>query len=732
MYFSIKNCNLTPTMTVGVVNVLNLNTKSSFIGSIGPTGPTGSIGSTGPTGSTGQKGPDALSNIGFIAVFGGNSQLNSEYLSYNGKYDTNTSSTLNGFKIPVACVLKGYSYAIQNTSSNGKLQINKNGTVFYYINANNSSFNTLGGVIDVGPDDEPKGYKTFEKGDYCEVLTSENAVFGNCTITLYFTPQCLTAMVSGHGFRISSQFTPSVAEGQQMLGIMRYSLIGKLFASISPSDHYGTSGQWIQANDALKKNGKTWPWASIEGGVFISETLGRVRYHVAASSHRYNNRSDTLGGFGFFEAALPFKYWSRVVMSDTLLLPPYGVCFPSADDGKLFGAGWIGMPFFDFSSANIAKDPISWTFFADAENFSGPVCCYPPQFFARRIQSWGNVRLAEDKSLPPEYATTDISAGLGFTGPPGAVNVSVGGEIPNIKCAFTLDIADGSMVWKVPEIQLPAEGNVWGSDTSFFTEKNYVTIKEKLEKKLSNEKVTLLPKISSVSGTLPFEIGVKRVVEVGVTEIDSVLKIDAKVVPTADGNAYCITGPDTGKPLSRYYVQTNDIKDSITNGTGKTVNRRWCVPTGPPEVLKNIEYNTGSKPVTFKNDILKAYVSPIAFGGIKTVVLEDGTTVEYGLVKFNEQPAIASLAVDFPSDFTQSKLDELQARFEFLMTSDFRNQTRRSSWTQDPGKLTRVDPAMIIPEGSRKKGYVPIAVGSYAGATLESSTPAPEMYSETW
>ena len=722
-------------MTVGVVNVLNLNTKSSFIGSIGPIGPTGSTGSNGPTGLTGsigQKGSDTLSNIGFIAVFGGNSQGNSEYLSYNGKYDTNTSSTsstLNRFKIPVSCVLKGYSYAIQNTSSNGKLQINKNGTIFYYINANNSSFNTLGGVIDVGPDDQPSGYKTFEKGDYCEVLTNDNAVFGNCTITLYFTPVCVTAMVSGHGFRISSQFTPSVAEGQQMLGIMRYSLIGKLFASISPSDHYGTSGQWIQANDALKKNGKTWPWASIEGGVFISETLGRVRYHVAASSHRYNNRSDTLGGFGFFEAGLPFKYWSRVVMSDRLLLPPYGVCFPSADDGKLFGAGWIGMPFFDFSSANIAKDPISWTFFADAENFSGPVCCYPPQFFARRIQSWGVVRLDEDNTLPPEYATTDISAGLGFTGPPGAVNVSVGGEIPNLDCAFTLDIADGSMVWKVPEIQLPAEGKVWGSDTSFFTEKNYATIKTQLINKLPNEKVTLLPKISSVSGTLPFEIGVKRVVEVGVTEIDSVLKIDAKVIPTADGNAYCITGPDAGKPLSRYYVQTDDIKDSITNGTGKIVNRRWCVPTGPPEVLKNIEYNTGSKPVTFTNDILKEYVRLNSLDGIRTVVLEDGTTVEYGLVEFKKQPAIVSLAVDFPSDFTQPKLAELQARFEFLMESDFTNQTRRSSWTQNSGKLTRVDPAMLI---TPTIGFVPVAVGSYAGATLASSTPARPMYTDTW
>jgi hypothetical protein len=285
------------------------------------------------------------------------------------------------------------------------------------------------------------------------------------------------------------------------------------------------------------------------------------------------------------------------------------------------------------------------------------------------------------------------------------------------------------MIWKVPAIKIPPAGIAWSADTSFFTEKNFNSVKAQLIAKSPQNKVTLLPKQLSVSGaTIPIGIGVKRIVQVGVTEIDSVLKLNASVIPSVDGNAYCITGPDAGITLSRYYVQTNEIKDNIQNGTGDFVDRRWCVPTGPPEALKNIEYPTGSKPITFKNDILKAYVSPIAFGGIKTVVLEDGTTVEYGLVKFNEQPAIASLALDFPSDFTQPKLDELQARFEFLMTSDFSNQTRRSSWTLDPGKLTRVDPAMIIPVGSRKIGYVPVAVGSYSG----SSTPAPNMYSDLW
>lgn len=712
-----------PTCPTELIRPTGSTGPIEIIGPTGPTGPTGLTGKTGPTGPIGKKGSDTLSNVGFIAVFGGDLQLTSQYLSYNGKYDTKISDN-SGFNIPVSCILKGYSYAIEKISS-GQLQINKNGTNLYNINTN--IITNLGGYIDIDTQDEPSGYKTFKKGDCCKVLT--NLVeFGKCTITLYFTSQSVTSMVSGHVFPMYSQFTQDVAGGEkQMLGVMKYLRISKLFASISSKDHYSMSGQCIQGRDGLSVEGKSYPWGSIEGGLFISEKLGGLRYHIAASSHRYNNRSDTLGGFGFYEMGLPFRYWSRVIMSDRLLLPFYGVCFPTADDGKLFGAGWIGMPFFDFSSSGIAKDPISWTFFADAENFSGPVCCYPPQFFARRIDSWGNQMLSEDPSLPTEYAITDISTGLAFTGPSGNVNLSVGGEIPNINCAFTSEEDDGSMVWKVPEIQIPSAGNVWSADTSFFSEKNFANVKAQLIEKSPQNKVTLLPKRSSVSGTVPIEIGVKQVVEVGVTEIDNVLKIDASIVPSADGNAYIIAGTDTGKPLSRYYVQTDEIKDQITNDTGKTVNRHWCVPTDPPNTLKNIEYSTGSKVVTFKNDILETYVRYNSLDGIHIVTLEDGTTLGYGLVKFNEQPAITSLADDFPDDFTQEKLDELQARFEFLMTSNFTNQTRRSSWTQTPGKLTRVDPAMLI---TPVLGYVPIVIGSYPASGPDHK--AGKMYTKTW
>jgi hypothetical protein len=539
------------------------------------------------------------------------------------------------------------------------------------------------------------------------------------------TAKALAAMVTGHAFRIEVKFVPSLGE-TRVLGLMQYTRYGRLFTSIGTEDHYGTSGQWIQAPDGISTPKGSWPWGSIEGGFFVSDKLGGVTYHVAGSSHRWNMMSDTLGGFGFYERGLPFQYLARVVLSDRLLLPPYGVCFPRADEGKLFGAGWIALPLFEFENDVSDNDPLTWTFFADSENFSGPVCCYPPQFWARRIASWAALRLGEDTSLPAEYGTTDVANGLAFSGPrAGELGMGVSGEIPNMKCAFTTDDPEGSMVWKVPEIRMPAAGSAWLADASFFTERNFAQLKGQLS---TGSPVTLLPKKADLMNSAEFHLGVKRVVTVGVTEIDDVLGIDARVNRDATGDAYVVSGADAGKTLGRYYVQTDTIKDTITNGTGKVVSRRVCVPTATSGAITASEYTSvtsGSKAAAFRNTTLEQYVSARALNGIETVTLEDGTVVRYGLVRFVEQPAIASLAADFPADFKPERLNALQKRFETLMRTNFAGQTRRSQWTKS---LVRVDPNMLI---TPVLGYVPIAVGSEPAGPAGGGV-AQSMYPATW
>jgi hypothetical protein len=62
--------------------------------------------------------------------------------------------------------------------------------------------------------------------------------------------------------------------------------------------NYGTSSQWIQANDGVRdpqNHDLGWPWGSIEGGHLVSRGLGGARYMVAASTHRWDARSDVAG-----------------------------------------------------------------------------------------------------------------------------------------------------------------------------------------------------------------------------------------------------------------------------------------------------------------------------------------------------------------------------------------------------------------------------------------------------
>lgn len=525
------------------------------------------------------------------------------------------------------------------------------------------------------------------------------------------------AMLTGHAFPVYAQFPKSNAN-RRILGYTQYTQLWSLFEP-PVSDHYGTTGQWIQAGDS--SDGA--PWGSIEGGFFAAAKYGGVRYHVAASTHRYNNRSDTLGGYGFYEQGLPLQYLARVILSPRLLLPPYGMCFTDKSEGALFGAGWIALPLFDFESANVDKDPLTWTFYAHATNFNGPVCCYPPQFFERRVQSWADLRRAEDSSLTESYLTHDPATSLAFNGPvEGTQDWSIGGEIPNIGGAF-VEGEEGAFTWKVPRIRIPKKGSTWACDARFYTESNYAAIKQSIEGATSATP-TLRSVQAVLKGTYHIDIGTKIVVTPGVKEIDDVLDIDAKV--TAANGAFVVGGLDAGKTLGRYFTQTPNVKDRITNGTGEAVDRllsKRLAKTPKDRAIANAEFKARDEdaPVTFANRTLEEYVERVSkhTGGIKTVTLRDGTKVRYGLVRFIEQPAIASLAKDFPDDFTPAKLDLLQKRFERIAATQLERSSRSLA-------LVTIDPAMLI---TPLRGHVPVAVGS---VPARGGGRATQMYDATW
>jgi hypothetical protein len=508
------------------------------------------------------------------------------------------------------------------------------------------------------------------------------------------------AKLTGLIFEMSTRHLRTLGD-IQIFGSTQYTQVYSVFSPTISNTQYGVSGQWLQAGgNSIDENGRNWPWGSIEGGMIVTEKYGGpTRYHVAASTHRYSTLSDTLGGYGFYEGALPEKYWARVIVTETLVLPPCGICF-SGSEGKLFGSGWIALPLFDFGSIGIAKDPLTWTFFCEAQNFSGPVCCYPPQFFARRVTQWGDSTRITKPGCPESFYSPNIAETLAFSGK--TIDfMSVGGEIPDKEAVYKF-----GNVWKLPNIKLPAANSAWLADPIVYTERNYNQIKTQLANAGATTvsligKPAVLPNIKC-----PFDIRVFT--DAAPSRIPMLVDLDI----VNHGNAYIVKGSDAGKTLGRYYSTTtnNDLAPILDNNFTN-------------------DYQTNAKlPLTFKNQILQDYLLTVAKGGIKTITLIDGTTVRYCMVKFIEQPAIMSLAKEFPTDFTPEKLLILQSRFTKIAASNFTGQFKNSSYT-DTANLTNVDPAMII---SRDPGYVPVAFDSYPAPVLGKVSDVSRVYNADW
>ena len=582
------------------------------------------------------------------------------------------------------------------------------------------------------------------------------------------------AMLTGHVFPIEINCPVN-----EILGYTQYTQVFSLFnpGKFQNSDNtyeynsYGTIGQWIQAPDkSLGSNINSGPWGSIEGGFFISEKYGDIRYHVAISTHRYNNRSDTLGGYGFYEKGLQKEYYSRIILSPNIILPPYGICFDNNAEGKLFGAGWIATPLFEFnildknqSSQTLLSDPLTWTFYAHAQNFDrSPICCYPPQFFARRLDSWKTQRKLEDKNLTDDYLNIDVKTTLAFKGRSSteteinAINnpiyIQTGGEIPNLICSYWdwkkenkewKDINNESTpkyMWKIPNIKLPQKDSIWLANAKYYKRDNYRNIKNYLSPSLvTPSTVSVTPPTMLVMSGLPaklgsnlnlepnIEIGIKRVIEHDVTELDDRLKIDAKVIKSNDGQKYIVQGNSAGMTLGRYFERDGDlVKDkngkviSITNGTGKSLTIHTCSEVNESNstpFLKNQDYSRDNPPYKFVNAELKELVLEYSIpdnnnnnNKEREAKLKDGTTIYYGIVPFEKQPAILSLINDFPDDFTDVKIDELKQRYLKLLNTKIADTSIDVKDNLVKDNLVNIDTALII--NNIQNGYVPIAYGT--------------------
>ena len=97
---------------------------------------------------------------------------------------------------------------------------------------------------------------------------------------------------------------------------------------------FGYWGQWIQSAKGSDAG-------SIEGGMFQDDKVGLTyypKYHTGAAAAS-NPNSDTTGGWGFRERKISCKWMTKLVMTNSVVLPPNSLGFESSQDTHEMSGG---------------------------------------------------------------------------------------------------------------------------------------------------------------------------------------------------------------------------------------------------------------------------------------------------------------------------------------------------------------------------------------------------------
>ena len=195
---------------------------------------------------------------------------------------------------------------------------------------------------------------------------------------------------------------------EEIYGSSYYVRVFPFFDEVPDSGQWGVWGQWIGDWGGAHPNH---PFNSIEGGLFIADKMGRTRfpkYMIGSATHLYSGDSDATGGWGFYETRIDCGLLGRITLTNRVLVPPNLLGFEDGqddfenEDGIFFGNSWVALPVFggklrsDDDAPSTDSGRLTWTFVADAANFSGPLVGYVPEHWARRLDRWNAMDILDD------------------------------------------------------------------------------------------------------------------------------------------------------------------------------------------------------------------------------------------------------------------------------------------------------------------------------------------------
>jgi hypothetical protein len=407
-----------------------------------------------------------------------------------------------------------------------------------------------------------------------------------------------------------------------------------------------------------------------------------------------------------FEPSLTAAFQSNRLglaqLSNRLLVPPDGFTVASAPQEALLGTGWAALPLIPAgtSAQGLPTGNQSWALFLNSANFAGPVAFYVPPI-------WTSVDLL-DLGLE----------GFGFD----AMPVKIGGqgmEVGHIPTYAGVD-AQGIRYRRAPQIAFPtaADGHALflQDEVSF----DRTAIWDGFAAWMAGGSApTSFVSSGVVPVTVPAGWGYDPANAASYQPAPAYMHIDAPgatsdevVVPDAVMVPEWVPAPKGGIGLGIHGVVPNADGQATFPEYFKEVSGRWvAIPAAqvPPE--------TGLLDVSFPvaenvSPGVPTQVGPRAWAaGPYVVRLLDGSAVEYVWYRFVDQPAIQQLQL------SAGALQSLQSFVTTLHRSWGVNGVTIPPPTS--GALATLDPALIVtPPAGLAAGYVPVAVGQFAGRFL--------------
>jgi hypothetical protein len=229
--------------------------------------------------------------------------------------------------------------------------------------------------------------------------------------------------IGGDILQTSDIFKPE-SQRRDLYGLSFYDRIFS-FYDVAPDAQNGLWGQWIQAPDShpFGPGG-----GSIEGGLYVNHKVGRTKFpkYMASGATQFYSPDSSYYGWGFFERRTDCECYGGIQITNRVLNTPNLISFDEQqntfdDDGGIyFGHGWFALPLIGGDYRELVEEPsedigkLTWTFFMNSAQFSGPTWAYVPEFWYRRMDTWNIYESYADysdqtKEIAKKYLQGEIS-----------------------------------------------------------------------------------------------------------------------------------------------------------------------------------------------------------------------------------------------------------------------------------------------------------------------------------